>query len=370
MDSLSSLVQPLFQYWYIYLVIAVFIFFRSPRGKGLLGEFEINLLTRLFLDKKIYRLIKDVTIPAGKGTTQIDHIVVSRYGVFVVETKNMRGWIFGGEKQQNWTQKIFKHATTFQNPLRQNYKHTMALAELIGLDPKKIFSVIVFIGESTFKTPMPENVTQGMQYIRYIKAQQTALLGKHEVSELVSRIEERRLLPSRKTDKQHVEYLRSSHSNPATDQKLSLEKAKRRQFLIVFSGITLTAVLILVFTQPERVKELPGKLNAVIQEFSTNKHQRSTSSEPKDYNFSEDQVKSAMEEVLRDKIDQSDTAQEGTPEQPEPRYQFEIQLHTGAKIYTDNAEIRNDTVSYSSKNGLIISVNREEIKTMKRVLKK
>lgn len=139
---------------------------------------------------------------------------------------------------------------------------------------------------------------------------------------------------------------------------------------MAFSGIALTAVLILIFTQPERVKELPGKLNVIVQEFSTTKHQQSTSSEPKDYDFSEDQVKKAMEEVLRDRIDQLESAKEGAPEQPEPRYQFEIELHTGAKIYTDNAEIGNDTVSYSSKNGLIISVNREEIKNMKRVLKK
>jgi hypothetical protein len=369
MDSISNLVQPLFQYWYVYLVIAIFVFFRSPRGKGLLGEFEINLLTRIFLDKKIYHLIKNVTIPAGQGTTQIDHIVVSRYGVFVVETKNMRGWIFGGEKQQDWTQKIFKHTTTFQNPLRQNYKHTLALAELIGLDPKKIFSVIVFIGESTFKTPMPENVTQGMQYIRYIKAQQTAVLGEHEVGELVTRIEERRLLPSRKTDKQHVEHLRDLHSNPAAAQKLSSNKAKRRQWLMAFSAIAMIAALTIVFTQPERVKELAGKLNAMIQEFSTTKHQQSASSEPKEYNFSDDQVKRAMEEVLRDKTDQSHPAQGKPAEQAEPRYQFEIELHSGAIIYTDNAEMDDNSVSYTSKNGLIISLNREEIKTMKRVLK-
>jgi len=43
--------------------------------------------------------------PDGKGTTQIDHIVVSRYGIFVIETKNYRGWIFGSEKQRDWTTK-------------------------------------------------------------------------------------------------------------------------------------------------------------------------------------------------------------------------------------------------------------------------
>jgi len=42
-----------------------------------------------------YCLFKDELIPIDKGTTQIDHVLVSRFGIFVIETKNMKGWIFG-----------------------------------------------------------------------------------------------------------------------------------------------------------------------------------------------------------------------------------------------------------------------------------
>jgi len=47
----------------------------------------------LFLPKEQYTVLHNITLPTDDGTTQIDHIVVSRFGVFVVETKNMKGWI-------------------------------------------------------------------------------------------------------------------------------------------------------------------------------------------------------------------------------------------------------------------------------------
>ncbi|TLS70907.1 NERD domain-containing protein, partial [Mariprofundus erugo] len=62
--------------------------FKSPWFKGVMGEAMVNLAARLWLDKNSYHLIKNVTIPTEDGTTQIDHIIVSRFGVFVVETKN------------------------------------------------------------------------------------------------------------------------------------------------------------------------------------------------------------------------------------------------------------------------------------------
>jgi restriction system protein len=83
-----------------------------------------------------------VTLPTEDGTTQIDHVIVSRYGVFVIETKNLKGWIFGSPQQKTWTQKIYRHTTKFQNPLHQDYKHTQTLQAALELDPEKIFPVI------------------------------------------------------------------------------------------------------------------------------------------------------------------------------------------------------------------------------------
>lgn len=78
---------------------------------------------KFLLDPEEYWAIHDVTLHTTEGTIQIDHVFVSRYGVFVVETKNYAGWIFENEKDAYWTQKLFKTSNKFQNSLRQYEKH-------------------------------------------------------------------------------------------------------------------------------------------------------------------------------------------------------------------------------------------------------
>lgn len=119
--------QLIAQMGYILPVLVIITIIKTSWFKGKVGEFWINIHVKMRLDDKVYRLIKNVTLPTDDGSTQIDHILVSVYGVFVIETKNMKGWIFGGEHQRTWTQKLFKESYKFQNPLFQNYKHTQTL---------------------------------------------------------------------------------------------------------------------------------------------------------------------------------------------------------------------------------------------------
>ncbi|MCC4270117.1 NERD domain-containing protein [Marinobacter nauticus] len=121
------------QVWYFVPLFILLPILRTPWFKGKAGEAMVNLAAKLFLDKIRYHLIKNVTLPTEDGTTQIDHIIVSRYGVFVVETKNMKGWNCSSAKQRQWTQKIIKHSRRFQNPPLQNFKHAKTLQNLLGL---------------------------------------------------------------------------------------------------------------------------------------------------------------------------------------------------------------------------------------------
>ena len=187
------------------IIIAVM---KSAWFKGLLGEFIVNAFIRIQLDKHKYHLIKNVTLPTDDGSTQIDHIIVSEYGVFVIETKNMKGWIFGSERQKQWTQKLFKHVNKFQNPLHQNYKHIKVLASCIGIDESKLFSVIAFVGDSTFKTTMPDNVTNASGVVRHIKSKTDLILSPSEVSDVALKIKAGRLTPSIKVHKAHIEHVK------------------------------------------------------------------------------------------------------------------------------------------------------------------
>jgi len=190
------------------VVAVVVIILKSPWFKGWIGELQVNLVTKFFLNKDTYHLIKNITIPADGGSTQIDHVIVSRFGVFVVETKNLRGWIFGKEGDAYWTQKLYRHSEKFQNPLRQNYKHTKTLSEILGISDDKMRSVVVFPGDSAFKTEMPENVTRSVGYIRYIRSQTKPVLTEGEIRQIIKLIAEKQLAPGLKTHFQHIKHVK------------------------------------------------------------------------------------------------------------------------------------------------------------------
>ena len=194
--------------WYLIPIFIFAIVIKSAWFKGVLGEWQVNLLIKFFLDKNDYHLIKNVTLPTEDGTTQIDHIIVSIYGIFVVETKNMKGWIFGSENQKQWTQQIFKHKSKFQNPLHQNYKHVKTLEACLNAKNDCIFSVIIFIGDSTFKTKMPDNVRFARGGINYIKNKTDIVFNDEAVTNIIEQIESGRLERSFKTDRQHVKHVK------------------------------------------------------------------------------------------------------------------------------------------------------------------
>ncbi|WP_237982361.1 nuclease-related domain-containing protein [Bacillus thuringiensis] len=98
-----------------------------PKWKGKAGE---KLVKRILskLEPQSYHVLHNVTVYTEYGdTTQIDHIVIAETGVFVIETKNYEGWIYGNEKAARWTQGIFRKKHSFQNPFRQNFKHMKAI---------------------------------------------------------------------------------------------------------------------------------------------------------------------------------------------------------------------------------------------------
>jgi restriction system protein len=196
------------------ILVAILIFVAlltssSPEDKGEKGERIVRLEAESMLDKDKYHLLNNVTLRTGNGTTQIDHIIVSAYGVFVVETKNMAGWIFGNPKQRTWTQVFYKDRYKFQNPLHQNYKHVKTLKSLLILNSLQLHSLVVFVGGCEFKTEMPENVTYLEGFIEYIESKQQPVLVESEVFEIIATIATERLEPSLETDRRHVKYLRN-----------------------------------------------------------------------------------------------------------------------------------------------------------------
>ncbi len=185
---------------------------RLPAVKGWFGEKFVSILFRLHLPRDRYQVYHNVTLPTEDGTTQIDHIIVSLYGIFCIETKNMRGWIYGSEKQAKRTQVIYRKKTSFQNPLRQNYKHTETLRTLLALPPDSVHSVVVFVGDSTFKTDMPPNVTYCRGCTDYILGFKEPVFDEAQLQHIHQSIKTGRLEPTRQTHRLHVQHLQARHA--------------------------------------------------------------------------------------------------------------------------------------------------------------
>ena len=125
----------------------------------------------------------DVIIPSNNGTTQVDHILVSPFGLFIVETKNLKGWIYGSETQSKWTQVVYKNKYSFQNPLKQTYRHKKVLSKFLDLNESNIETVVYFNGNSEFKTELPSNVlSYGLG--SYIQQFEDTVLSNDEVERI------------------------------------------------------------------------------------------------------------------------------------------------------------------------------------------
>lgn len=214
------------QHWYWLLLLLVFpawsLVLRSVWLRGKWGEFKVNVGLSLLLDRKVYRLIKNVTLQTGSYTTQIDHLVISPYGVFVIETKNISGWIFGNENHAQWTQVIYYFKQRFQNPLIQNDAHIKVVRELLSLQPHELHGAVVFVGASTFKTVMPAEVVYGVrELVAFIRTKQTPVLSDDEASYFTATILEKRLKPGFLTDRTHARRTRERISVYETDLGVS-----------------------------------------------------------------------------------------------------------------------------------------------------
>lgn len=92
-----------------------------------------------------YKTIRNIYVPYENGTTEIDIVMIHEKGIFVFESKNYSGWIFGGTNNKKWTQMINKNSKyQFYNPILQNQTHINILSKSIKLYEYRFKSYIVF----------------------------------------------------------------------------------------------------------------------------------------------------------------------------------------------------------------------------------
>lgn len=197
---------------YLPLVILIIIAFilKMPKVKGLIGEGAAKLVLKK-LNPNEYFVLNDIMISNDSGkTSQIDHVVVSEYGIFVIETKNYQGWITGSENSQYWTQTIYKRKEKLYNPVWQNSGHVKTLKELlVEFGEIKFIPIVAFSGRATLKVNVNAEVIYVGNLAKVIKKYNSKVISPASIQKIVQK-----LSSSNKVDKEAREaHVRSIKEN-------------------------------------------------------------------------------------------------------------------------------------------------------------
>jgi hypothetical protein len=180
--------------WIVPLALLAF-FIASPRQRGDIAEARVRRVLAQGLERHRYTVLNDVVVPAGGGTVEIDHVVVSRFGIFVIESVYARGWVSGTAVQDRWTMRGLAGTARFDNPVHQNALQAQALERLLGLPARAFHPFVVFTGQKGFKKEPPPNVVAAEQLIPRMRRTGQALLDAGQVDAALQAIDAARLSP-------------------------------------------------------------------------------------------------------------------------------------------------------------------------------
>lgn len=193
-------------------------------GLNLHEQELVNLLARE-LSARQYFIFNNLIIPSSNTvTTQIDHVVVSEYGIFVIESKDYRGWIFGHKHRKNWTvcyqggKKI-----QFQNPILQNFAHISALKEQLPFLHKCFFNLVVFSDNCEFKTERISNVLYSNELVENIKYKRKKWINEDQMVMAIGKL--LHLCQTNNIDtQQHISNLAGVHGTTANANSNTVSK--------------------------------------------------------------------------------------------------------------------------------------------------
>lgn len=139
-----------------------------------------------------YVVLHDVWLPMEDGgETQIDHVIVSPFGIFIVETKNWKGTIYADAKSAVWTKFNLGHKDTYKNPIRQNYKHIVSVREKFSRQGSEfVFGVVAMSPAADFKGGVPDGVVFYNELKGWILGHVTPCIKPDQIADIVAAIQE------------------------------------------------------------------------------------------------------------------------------------------------------------------------------------
>lgn len=231
------------QYLFIFLLFLfigglVFLRLNQANIRGRRGERRIS--SRLLSLSSEYHVFNDVYIEVQGHSVQIDHIVVSRYGIFVIETKNYAGWIYGNDESGFWIKNMYGNKYQFRNPLKQNYSHVKSLRALLGVPESKFIPIVVFLNGATLKCDTTGIVIYSHQLRRTILDHSIPIFSDAEVEKMITLLSSSRIVEKNrrsdhvykiKGDINEKQALIDSGICPRCKGKLVVRRGKYGEFL-------------------------------------------------------------------------------------------------------------------------------------------
>lgn len=183
---------------------------RQARISGQQGEYSVAAVLSSLPSN--YYIINNLLLKTPKGSTQIDHIVISPAGVFVIETKNHKGMILGDCYSKYWMQILYKRGGIaryqFYSPYYQNMSHMMHLAQHYGIPCEYIQGIIVFsnLSADISAVQCPVFNTRGLYY--YLINQTQQVLSTSDIYSIIYTLENSNI-NSRRNESKHIRYVNS-----------------------------------------------------------------------------------------------------------------------------------------------------------------
>ena len=180
----------------------IFIGETAAERQGNKGERKVSRITNwTWLGTKAV-LLRNLYLPWPDGkTSQIDELVIADSGIYVIEVKNYKGWIFGNESHQYWMQVLPDGYTgkslknRLYNPVRQNASHISCVRKLLPEYEGPFHSLIVFGDNAEFKdlTVSPGTYVihscELSRTFRGIDSRYDGILGKSEIDRIRAKLE-------------------------------------------------------------------------------------------------------------------------------------------------------------------------------------
>lgn len=155
-------------------------------SKGEYGEYTVAMVLEKLPEE--YHIFNDVYLENKGHSSQIDHVVISRYGVFVIETKNYSGDVYGSENVEHWTQYLNGESYKFQNPILQNRSHELAIKNTLLIAPTSVIPIVVFLGGANLHCNTKSAVLYTVQLREYILNYQTIAFTPDGVERLAQKL--------------------------------------------------------------------------------------------------------------------------------------------------------------------------------------